>query len=235
MLFAPRTPYPRIIMLILPTTYFGPISWYRQLNAADTCYIDATEPFHKRTTRNRCTIATPNGPQTLTVPVEHRLTPSPHAVPYADTVHQSIPITSLRISEHNKWRHVHWQALETAYGNSPFFDYYADDIRPFFEPHWEYLFDLNLAIIRKMCELLQVETVIRRYQGVEAKNSESTETQDCSHPLRGLGGIAPSPHPTTTPPTNTYYQVHAHRTGFLPNLSILDLLFNMGNESILYL
>ena len=149
-------------MLILPTTYFGPISWYRQLNAADTCYIDATEPFHKRTTRNRCTIATPNGPQTLTVPVEHRLTPSLHAVPYADTVHQPIPITSLRISEHNKWRHVHWQALETAYGNSPFFDYYADDIRPFFEPHWEYLFDLNLAIIQKMCELLQVETSVSR-------------------------------------------------------------------------
>lgn len=151
-------------MLILPTTYFGPISWYRQLNAADTCYLDACEPFRKRTFRNRCEIATPNGRQTLTVPVEHKAplsSPDSNLVPpYLRTPAPRNVITSLRISEHNKWRHVHWQALETAYGNSPFFDYYVDDIRPFFEPQWEYLFDLNLAIIRKMCELLQIEAVV---------------------------------------------------------------------------
>ena len=224
-------------MLILPTTYFGPISWYRQLNSADTCYIDTCEPFHKRTTRNRCTIATPNGPQTLTVPVEHRgsrttevqghencscadgiLVPS-----YPRTsVPPTIPITALRISEHNKWRHVHWQALETAYGNSPFFDYYVDDIRPFFEPNWEYLFDLNLAIIRKMCELLQVETNVLRSEERGVRSEISAETYL-------------TPRSSLLAPQKKYYQVHAHRTGFLSDLSILDLLFNMGNESILYL
>ena len=205
--------------IVLPTTYFGPISWYRQLNAADTCYIDACEPFRKRTFRNRCEIATPNGRQTLTVPVEHKAplsSPDSNLVPpYLRTPAPRNVITSLRISEHNKWRHVHWQALETAYGNSPFFDYYVDDIRPFFEPHWEYLFDLNLAIIRKMCELLQIETF------VAPSNSNLS-------PLSSL--LFPQ-----IVPRNNYYQTHAHRTGFLPDLSILDLLFNMGNESILYL
>lgn len=206
--------------IVLPTTYFGPISWYRQLNAADTCYIDACEPFRKRTFRNRCEIATPNGRQTLTVPVEHH----------------SLALTSLRISEHNKWRHVHWQALETAYGNSPFFDYYVDDIRPFFEPHWEYLFDLNLAIIRKMCELLQVETVIAPSNSHLAPSHPRNAAPSNSN-LSPYSLLSPQIVPRTSylVPRNNYYQVHAHRTGFLPDLSILDLLFNMGNESILYL
>ena len=250
-------------MLILPTTYFGPISWYRQLNAADTCYIDASEPFRKRTFRNRCEIATPNGRQTLTVPVEHKVplsSPDSNLVPpYLRTPVPRNVITSLRISEHNKWRHVHWQALETAYGNSPFFDYYVDDIRPFFEPQWEYLFDLNLAIIRKMCELLQIEAVVLKgnenvlrseERGAGSENTvkapdSGAETNLAPSYLRtsapSKSNLAP-PYPRTPAPAKSnlapqkeYYQTHAHRTGFLPDLSILDLLFNMGNESILYL
>ncbi len=223
-------------MIILPTTYFGPISWYRQLNAADTCFIDAAEPFRKRTFRNRCEIATPNGRQTLTVPIEHHQKASFSTECRDSATLSAPPITALPISEHNKWRHVHWQALETAYGNSPFFDYYADDIRPFFEPHWDYLFDLNLAIIRKMCELLQVETlVLRGDEGVSRHENSNT-------PLEFAEGSILSPHssllapcPLLSTPQKEYYQTHAHRTGFLPDLSILDLLFNMGNESILYL
>ena len=227
--------------IVLPTTYFGPISWYRQLNAADTCYIDACEPFRKRTFRNRCEIATPNGRQTLTVPVEHKAplsSPDSNLVPpYLRTPAPRNVITSLRISEHNKWRHVHWQALETAYGNSPFFDYYVDDIRPFFEPHWEYLFDLNLAIIRKMCELLQVETVIAPSDSNLAPSHPRNAAPSNSNlsPLSSLLSPQIVPRTSYLVPRNNYYQTHAHRTGFLPDLSILDLLFNMGNESILYL
>lgn len=209
-------------MLRLSTTYFGPISWYRQLNAADTCIIDPAEHFRKRTFRNRCEIATPNGRQTLTVPVEHHTT----------------EIARVRISEHNKWRHVHWQALETAYGNSPFFDYYVDDIRPFFLPDWEYLFDLNLAIIHKMCELLQIETTVVADETGERYQPCTTPASSLTQPKESRDATCKSSHRGELERTlerRPYYQVHAHRTGFLPDLSILDLLFNMGNESILFL
>ena len=127
---------------LLSTAYFGPVQWFQKVNRYDRAIVDERESFLKQTYRNRCIIATANGPQALTVPVERGATGD---------------ISSLRISDHGNWRHIHWNALCSAYGESPFFDYYEDDVRPFFEERWEYLCDYNMAIARKMCELLQVK------------------------------------------------------------------------------
>ena len=129
--------------VLLSTTYFGPIQWYQKLYRAEEVFIERCESFQKQTYRNRCLIATTNGLQTLTFPVERLST--------ANT------IKDLRISDHGNWRHLHWNALKSAYGESPFFDYYQDDIRPFFEQRWDYLFDFNEAIREKMCELLDIQ------------------------------------------------------------------------------
>ena len=125
--------------VLLSTTYFGPVQWYQKLYRYNDVFIDWHESFQKQTYRNRCLIATTQGIQALTVPVVHGSKAS---------------INEMLISDHGNWRHLHWQALQSAYGDSPFFEYYEDDLRPFFaERNWERLVDYNDAICKKMCEL----------------------------------------------------------------------------------
>ena len=127
---------------LLSTTYFGPVQWYQKLHRYDKVWIDTDEHFIKQTYRNRCVIATTQGTQALTIPVTHgggkNLT------------------RDIRISDHGKWRQEHWNAIRTAYGESPFFEFYADDLAPFFEQRWEFLIDFNEAIMEKMCELIDL-------------------------------------------------------------------------------
>lgn len=180
------------------SAYLAPISWYQQyhttLLTGGEVVIDTAEHYVKQTIRNRCTIAMPDGPQHLIIPVE------------AASSH--VAMREIRISEHGNWRHHHWNALRTAYGKSPFFEYYADEFAPFFHARThDYLIDFNAALHDVVCRLIDI-------------------TQPVPPAQRRL-------QPDGTP--QSYYQVFAPRLGFLPDLSILDLLFNMGPESILYL
>ena len=181
---------------MIHTTYFGNIEWYRNLLSAIQPYgsVDAL----KQTERNRCIIATANGTQMLTVPI---------TIP--DYAQKPVSIKDILISDHGNWRHLHWNALSSAYGMSPFFDYYADDIQPFFTEKWEKLYDYNLVIINKVIELLGGDEILK--QRIFENN-----TADAA-------------------PAKPYYQTFQKRHGFIPNLSILDLLFNEGPASILYL
>ena len=189
--------------ILLSTTYFGPVQWYQQLHRAVNVKIERWENFQKQTFRNRCLIAAANGVQALTVPVKH-----------GDTM----LIKDLRISDHGNWRHLHWNAIQSAYGKSPFFDYYEDDLRPFFEQRWDFLLDFNEAIRQKMCELIDIQPDVS-YTKSFRRISDVTNSPDEN------AGFEPKP----------YYQVYRQKHGFLPNLSILDLLLNMGPESIFYL
>ena len=197
---------------LLSSTYFGPVQWYQKLNRYDKILIENHDSFIKQTYRNRCVIATPNGSQALTVPT----TPGSVAL----------------ISDHGNWRHVHWNALKSAYGESPFFEYYADDIKPFFEERkWNSLYEYNLDICRTVCQLLDIESNIELTDHYITKDEASSmgiaDFRDVIRPKHQLpdSGFIP----------RRYYQVYEQRHGFLPNMSILDLLFNMGNESVLWL
>lgn len=206
--------------VILSSTYFGPIQWYEKLNRADVCFLESHDHYIKQTYRNRCRIAMTQGVQTLSVPIEQY-----------DGL--KCPMMDIRISDHGNWRHVHWNALQSAYGESPFFEFYADDLLPFFTKKWTYLFDFNLEITMKMCELLDIQPTIKQTTSyVSADNLTSLmpnllDMRDAIHPK----------HPMTDNQfmSRKYYQVYQDKHGFLPNLSILDLLMNVGNEAILYL
>ena len=212
------------------------------------------------------------GVQALTVPIEHSPLNNDHSDCTANTVQGStFNIQSIKISDHGNWRHLHWQAIQSAYGESPFFEYYEDDLRPFFtERNWELLIDFNDAICQKMCELLDIHPHIERTtqffpstlgnpvgSPLPSDNGAPIGTSFFSvngnpvgTPLPSRGGVRggvcnfkdfrdiinpkhPLPDPDFTP--RPYYQVYAQKHGFLPNLSILDLLLNMGPESIFFL
>ena len=232
---------------LLQTTYFGPVQWYQKLYRYEHILIEQHDSYQKQSYRNRCVIATANGPQALTVPVEH---PSPL------TSHPSPLVKDLRISDHNQWRRIHWNALQSAYSESPFFEYYTDDIRPFFEKKYTFLVDFNEEIRQKMCELLDIRPTVEYTQEFLPPHHPSPITQ---HPTPTTQHPTPTTHhpsPTTHHPTlhdfrevihakhpqpdeefepKRYWQVFQQKHGFLPNLSILDLLFCMGPESVFYL
>jgi hypothetical protein len=202
---------------LLQTTYFGPIQWYQKLYRYDHCLIEQYDSFQKQTYRNRCVIATANGVQALTVPVEHS--------------DDKVLTKDLRISDHNQWRRVHWNALQSAYSESPFFEYYADDLHPFFEKKYEFLLDFNEAIRQKVCELIDI------HPNVEYTSEYTSDIQHQTSDITDFREVINAKHPQPDDgfEVKPYWQVFRHRHGFLPNLSILDLLFNMGPESIFYL
>ena len=241
---------------LLSSTYFGPIQWYQKLNRYDECLIERHESFIKQTYRNRMLIPTTNGPLSLTIPTNHNT---------------SLAMKDIRISDHANWRHVHWNALLSAYGESPFFEYYQDDIRPFYEKKYEFLFDFNREITEKMIELLDIRpkiSVTSEYiqnEELKVKSIESEELKVKSEEFNGLANhkvqssnlkvqskevqskevqsivdfreaIRPKkPLPDAEFESKRYYQVYEQKFGFQPNMSILDLLFNEGNEAIFYL
>lgn len=213
---------------LLSSAYFGPVQWYQKLNRYDKVKVEAYDSFIKQTYRNRCVIATANGVQALTVPVERTVG---DVSADASGLPSKCLMKDVRISDHGNWRHIHWNALMSAYGESPFFEYYADDIRPFFEKKWTFLYDFNMEICAKMCELIDIEPQIEpTTEFVAHDETEGLGVDDYREVIRPKHSMA---DPMFVPAR--YYQVYEHRHGFLPNLSILDLLFNMGNESVLYL
>lgn len=205
---------PPMTTAILSAAYFGPVQWYQKLNRYDRCLIECHDHYIKQTYRNRCTIATTQGMQTLSVPIERY-----------DGL--KCAMRDIRVSDHGNWRHLHWNALMSAYGESPFFEYYADDIRPFFEKRWEFLFDFNMEITFKMCELIDIRPTISTTDTYVADTAGMHDLRDTIRPKHPL----PDEQFVPTP----YYQVYRQKHGFLPNLSVLDLLFNEGNEAVFYL
>lgn len=243
---------------IFTTACFAPVAYYALFNRADVRYIESHENYIKQTYRNRFEIASANGRMSLTIPVEK-------------TGNVKTNIRDIKLSDHGDWHRMHWYSIESAYNSSPFFEYYADDIRPFFEKKEKWLFDYNEEIRLKLCELLEIdpqcqhtETYIEDFSaeyeqsdlfrkitttdsGSVKKSAEITSLNKTGDPVEEIAqnkmiDLRQILQPKATLDSGItkniikpYYQVFDRKFGFIPNLSILDLLFNMGPESILYL
>lgn len=191
--------------------YLAPIPLYVQLYAADALLVDDVSPFVKQTYRSRAVIATENGSQQLTIPVVHD--------------GGKMTMRDVRISEHGNWRHQHWNAIVSAYRKSPFFEYYADDFAHFYEERDGFLLDFNLRLHGVVSELLGLDRGVK-FLSDEAPDA-AVDLRRIAEPkaLETFDGVMLQP----------YYQVFAQRNGFIPSLSIADLLFNMGPEGLLVL
>ena len=197
--------------ILLSTTYFGPISYFSKFLLPENIWIEKQEYFIKQTYRNRCIIYGANGPVSLTIPVRRG---SFHKIKIAD----------LEIDYSKEWQINQWKAIESAYNSTPFFQYYSDDIKIFFESDTRLLFEHNMNIIETLLKLIRLP-----------KDILFTEQYlpDSAHVIDYRMALRPK-NPPDDPLFRSvrYFQVFDDRHGFLPDLSILDLLFNAGPETL---
>ena len=193
--------------------YLAPVPLYVHLYAADRLVIDDVSPFVKQTYRSRAAIASESGAQQLTIPVVHD--------------GGRVAMRDVRISEHGNWRHQHWNAIVSAYRKSPFFEYYADDFAHFYEEKDGFLMDFNLRLHGVVSELLGLERGVEFLSARDVDAAAVSDLRNIAEPkvLASMHGVGELP----------YYQVFAQRNGFIPSLSIVDLLFNTGPEGLLLL
>ena len=229
---------------LLSTAYFPPVSYFASMAqemeglsirrdgdsslelSPSVIYIEACENYQKQSYRNRCRFYGADGVQTLSFPIIHE-----------GGTHKQ-PISEIKVDYRKPWIQQHQKAIVSAYRTSAYFEYYQDELFEIMNSRPERLFDLNLAIIRFFIEKTGIAVDLRKTDDFfrdgniilqDGKTIACEDLRDSIHPkkadtiLKDLGLEKP------------YFQVFAQKHGFISDLSIMDLLFNEGPDSILYL
>lgn len=197
---------------ILSISYFPPTEYFAFLIFGDAV-LECHERYQKQSYRNRTTIVSSIGRYDLSVP----------------TIHDSKMslIKDVRIDYSTPWQRTHWRSIETSYNSSSYFLYYKDFIKPFFEKKTEFLYDYNLQIINAIFKILQINVLVTQTTHFIPYTDEDLRLK--IQPKERKKADYPFVNP------QSYHQVFDDKFGFIPNVSILDLIFNLGPESIEYL
>jgi hypothetical protein len=197
---------------ILPSAYLAPIQYYSKLKNYETCIIEHHEHFPKQTYRSRCDVYSPNGVLTLSIPLVKR--------------NHRQATKDIKIAYEHDWQKLHWRSLESCYRRSPFFEYFEDDLLPFYEgKKFDFLIDLNEAMQQEILKMLKLKpnyTFSTEYHDRYENADDFRSLISPKEELKNDPDFSPLP----------YMQVFETRHGFIPNLSIVDLLFNQGSRAI---
>jgi hypothetical protein len=192
--------------VLLSTAYLPNVHYLSQVINCDTIVIEKHENFVKQTYRNRCDIATASGKLSLSIPLIKQT--------------DKELISDKKISYAEDWQKQHWRTIVSAYKNSPYFEFFEDEFKPFYENQFEFLLDYNTQLLQTILHILRVK-----------KQIEFTQTFELNPPqvidLRNLSDIE-----KIDVEVKSYYQVFADKIGFTPNVSCLDALFNIGLNTI---
>ncbi|MBQ8645983.1 MAG: WbqC family protein [Bacteroidales bacterium] len=215
---------------LLSTAYFPPIEYFAVMANSERVEIESGEMYQKQSYRTRCHINGANGLLVLTVPVLRS------AAKGDEQGSHKLPIADLRIDWSKPWLLQHKRALEAAYMSSPFFEYYMDDIYGILDSGEETLLSLNTRLTLKIAELVGIETPVTLSDGNylipqsrELELAGISDFRECIHPKKGSRILE------DLKLEKPYWQVFTNKQGFVPNLTILDLLFNEGPNSISFL
>lgn len=192
--------------VLLPLHYFPCIEYFTVFLQAKKVIIESHEHFQKQTLRNRCYVQTANGVEILSVPL---LKPT-----------GKVPIQDIRIDNHQLWQKKHWRSLTSAYSNSPFFEFYAPDFHKILHAGGPFLFELNQQLLTLCLNFLKITTEISYNLSYDPKPDYPVfDARSCITDKKNVNRYKfYSPYP--------YYQTFGN--DFSENLSILDLIFNMG-------
>jgi hypothetical protein len=201
--------------LLLPTAYLPPVSWMAVALKYQEVSIELHETYPKQTFRNRCNIATANGILNLSIPV-------------IKVNGNHTPTCAILIDNSKNWQQLHWRSIITAYNKSPYFLYYRDVIETLYRKKHENLVTLNQEFLITLLATLNIRTFkihntedyIFEPEGINLRNSFSPKQQ---------------PYQNITKALPRYMQVFEEIHGFIPDLSVIDLLFNLGPDASTYL
>ncbi len=196
--------------LFIPT-YFSPISQYSAIVSSDDIVFEMEDNFQKQTYRNRCYIYSANGKQSLNIPVKH--THNSGRKKTKDTL----------VANEFPWQSQHFKSLKVAYQSSPFFEFFEDDLAVIFNKKYKYLYDVNIDTFLFVTDALQISQEFSKTTEYEV-NPSITDYRNLAIAKKGY-----------TPEMEIYTQMFDEKYGFIPNLSVLDLLFMEGGNAISFL
>ena len=192
--------------VLLPTAYLPDLSYLAQVINQDVVMFEKHEHYVKQTCRNRADILSSNGAMRLSIPLVQK---SDKEI-----------ISQKRISYAEKWQHQHWRTITTAYKNSPYFEFFEHEFKPFYENEYEFLFEYNFELLKTILSILRIKKEL-------ILTSKYDPAPDNVMDLRHTDFRGISLQTATIP----YYQVFKDKQGFVPNLSCIDALFHIGLET----
>ncbi|REJ82416.1 MAG: hypothetical protein DWQ44_12535 [Bacteroidetes bacterium] len=194
---------------LLSIAYFPPVSYFSVLCRHESVFIEAKEHFIKQSYRNRTIIYGANGKLSLTIPVHHQQL-------------YRTPIDQVKMLN-DGWKKIHWRSIESAYRKAPYFEFYEDRIRNVFWTEEEYLFSYNLILIRTINSILKNNTHINITSKFELSPDFYSDIRNSISPKNKFVAQL------------EYHQVFSEKFGFIPDLSILDIIFNLGPDAASFL